>query len=57
MGPLNKNNHRHKNDIPSLLTRLLTFATSSKFDHVFASRTLATIRRLAHLKIKQILKI
>lgn len=37
------------NDIPSLLTSLFTFSTSSKFNHVFASCTLATVRRLAHL--------
>lgn len=39
-----------QNNLPSLLTGLLTFATSSKFDHVFASCTLAAIGRLANLK-------
>lgn len=38
---------------PSLLTSLLAFATSSKFDHVLASCTLATIRRLADLKTQR----
>lgn len=37
-------------DLPSLLTSLFAFATSSKFNHVLASCTLATIRRLADLR-------
>lgn len=36
-------------DIPSLLTSLFTFPASSKFDHVFASCTLAAVWGLAHL--------
>lgn len=43
-----------KNNLPPLLTSLFIFATSSKFNHVLASCTLATIRRLANLEIKQI---
>lgn len=36
-----------------MLTGLLTFATSSKFDHVLASCTFAAIGRLANLKTER----
>lgn len=41
--------HIQKKCSPSLPTSLFAFSTSSKFDHVFASCTLSTIRRLTNL--------